>query len=130
MSHFDVDEMPTIAGVSERGVSYHDRRRLQLGCAADLREFKLADRFVLRLLSRDEDPTLLVEFQRAAKTDPRLGLWGRNMHREAAAAALARAGHVEDPRLRGAAHRIASDVSLYLRSELAQKPFRKQSGKT
>lgn len=119
-----------IYGWTERGTVYQYRRLLELGWPADMREFKLADRFLFRLLSRDEDPTLLVEFQRPAKTDPRLGLWGRNMHREAAAAALARAGHVEDPRLRGAAHRIASDVSLYLRSELAQKPFRKQSGKT
>jgi hypothetical protein len=71
-----------------------------------------------------------VEFQRPAKGDHGLGVWARNMHREAAASALARAGRVDDPRLRGAAHKIASDISTYLRSELIQKPFRKQSGKT
>jgi hypothetical protein len=50
---------------------------------------------------------------------------------QGAAAALARNGtHVEDPRLRGAAHRIASDISAYLRSEVATKPFRKARGKT
>ena len=43
---------------------------------------------------------------------------------------MARAGHVEDPRLRGTAHRVASDISNYLRSELAAKPFKKASGKT
>jgi hypothetical protein len=52
------------------------------------------------------------------------------MGTQAAAAALARGSHQEDPRLRGAAHRIASDISLYLRSELAQKPFKKSQGKT
>jgi hypothetical protein len=82
------------------------------------------------LLSRDDDPTLLVEFQRVAKTDPGLGLWARNMGAQAAAAALARGAHEEDPRLRGAAHRIASDISTYLRSEIAQKPFKKAQGKT
>src|SRR5712691_8308144 len=52
------------------------------------------------------------------------------MFREAAASALARAGNSEDPRLRGTAHKAASDISLYLRSDLIGKPFRKQSGKT
>src|SRR2546430_17422971 len=31
---------------------------------------------------------------------------------------LARGAHQDDPRLRGAAHRIASDISMYLRSEV------------
>jgi hypothetical protein len=117
-------------GWKETGTVYQYRRLLELGWPPEMRPFKLADRFLFRLLSRDDDPALLVEFQRAAKTDPGLGAWARNMHREAAAAALAHAGHVEDPRLRGAAHKIASDISNYLRSELAQKPFRKQAGKT
>lgn len=117
-------------GWKETGTVYQYRRLLELGWPPDLRPFKLADRLLFRLLSRDDDPALLVEFQRAAKTDPGLGTWARNMLREAAAAALARAGHVEDPRLRGAAHKIASDMSVYLRGELAHKPFRKQAGKT
>ena len=107
------------------------RALLELGWPADMRPFRLADRFLFRLLSRDEDPALLVEFQRPAKTDAALGFWARNLGREAAAAALARGGHSEDPRLRGAAHRIASDVSQYARSEYATKPpFRKAQGKT
>lgn len=117
-------------GWKEAGTVFQYRRLLELGWPADQRPFRLADRFLFRLLSRDDDPVLQVEFQRAAKTDPGLGIWARNMHREAAAAALARAGHAEDPRLRGAAHKVASDMSLYLRSELIEKPFRKQSGKT
>jgi hypothetical protein len=117
-------------GWKETGTVFQYRRLLELGWTADQRPFKLADRFLFRLLSRDDDPSLQVEFQRAAKTDPGLGLWARNMHREAAASALARAGHVEDPRLRGMAHKVASDISLYLRSGLIEKPFRKLSGKT
>jgi hypothetical protein len=117
-------------GWKEAGTIFQYRRLLELGWDPESHPFKVADRFLFRLLSRDEDPSLLVEFQRPAKNDPGLGVWARNMSREGAAAALARAGRVDDPRLRGAAHKIASDISTYLRSELPQKPFRKQSGKT
>lgn len=41
----------------------------------------------------------------------------------AATAALAESGNVEDPRVRGAAHKIATEISEYLRSPLAEKPF-------
>ncbi|MGH2627879.1 MAG: hypothetical protein ACRDHY_14670, partial [Anaerolineales bacterium] len=119
-----------VYGWKEVGTVFQYRRLLELGWSADQRPFRLADRFLFRLLSRDEDPTLLVEFQRVAKTYPGLGQWAKNLLREAAAAALARAGHIEDPRLRGAAHKVASDISPYLRSELVGKPFRKHSGKT
>lgn len=117
-------------GWKEAGTVFQYRHLLELGWAADQRCFRIADRFLFRLLSRDEDPSLLVEFQRAAKSDPGLALWVRRIGREGAGAALARAGHVEDPRLRGMAHRVASDISQYLRSELAAKPFKKASGKT
>lgn len=119
-----------VYGWKETGTVFQYRRLLELGWPTDQHAFRLADRFLFRLLSRDEDPVLLVEFQRAAKTDPELGAWARNMLREAAAAALARAGHVDDPRLRGAAHKIATDISSFLRSGVLEKPFRKQSGKT
>jgi hypothetical protein len=118
-------------GTTEPGTILQYRHLLELGWPPDQRVFRLADRFLFRLLSRDEDPTLLVEFQRGAKTDPGLALWVRAMSRQAASAALARSGvHAEDPRLRGAAHHIVSDISLYLRSEIATKPFRKAQGKT
>ena len=45
-----------------------------------------------------------------------------------ASAALAEAGYAEDPRLRGAGHKIASSISQFLRSPTAEKPFVK-SGK-
>jgi hypothetical protein len=119
-----------VTGAKEAGTIHQYRSLLEMGWSADMRPFRLADRFLFRLLSRDEDPALLLEFQRAAKTDAALGFWARNLGREAAAAALARAGRAEDPRLRGAAHRIASDVSAYARSEMAAKPpFRKAQGK-
>lgn len=117
-------------GWKETGTVYQYRRLLELGWPGDARPFRFADRFLFRLLSRDEDPALLVEFQRAAKTDPGLARWARSMGAQAAAAALARGAHQDDPRLRGAAHRMASDISLYLRSEFAQKPFKKAHGKT
>lgn len=117
-------------GWKETGTIFQYRRLLELGWPGDARPFRFADRFLFRLLSRDDDPTLLVEFQRAAKSDPGLALWARNMGAQGAAAALARGAHQEDPRIRGAAHRIASDISTYLRSELAQKPFKKAQGKT
>jgi hypothetical protein len=116
-------------GWKEVGTIFQYLRLLELGWPPDARVFRFADRFLFRLLSRDDDPALLVEFQRAAKTDPGLGLWVRSMGAQAAAAALARGAHQDDPRLRGAAHRIASDISMYLRSELAQKPFKKAQGK-
>jgi hypothetical protein len=118
-------------GWKETGTIFQYRRLLELGWPADHRVFRFADRFLFRLLSRDEDPSLLVEFQRPAKTDPGLARWARGMVGQGAAAALARGGaaHAEDPRLRGAAHRVASDISLYLRSGLAEKPFKKAHGK-
>jgi hypothetical protein len=117
-------------GWSEVGTVSQYRHLLEMGWPADHRVFRIADRFLFRLLSRDPDPTLLVEFQRPAKTDPGLGVWARNMGREAAAAALARASRGEDPRLRGAAHNIATAISTYLRSPLVEKPFKKAQGKT
>lgn len=121
---------PTKPGPSDLGTIWQYRRLLEMGWPSDQRPFRFADRFLFRLLSRDEDPLLLVEFQRPAKTDPGLGVWARAMAREAAAAALARAGRGEDPRLRGAAHRIATDMSTFLRSDVADKLFRKLQGKT
>ena len=117
-------------GWAETGTVFQYMRLRETGWPADDRAFRVSDRLLYRLLSRDDDPTLLFEFQRPAKTDPGLGLWARGVSRMAAAAALARAGRVDDPRLRGTAHNVMSDVSLYLRSGLVDKPFRKASGKT
>lgn len=117
-------------GWKEPGTVFQYLRLAELGWPADQRPFRLADRVLFRLLSRDDDPTLLIEFQRRAKTDPGLGAWARGVGRMAAAAALARGGHTEDPRLRGMAHRIVSDISQFLRSDLAEGPFKRTAGRT
>ena len=78
---------------------------------------------LFRLLSRDEDPALLFEFQKLVKSDAEAEAWAREIIREAASAALAEAGYAEDPRLRGAGHKIANAISQFLRSPLAEKPF-------
>jgi hypothetical protein len=115
-------------GIKDVGTIPQYRRLLQLEWPRAGRPFKLADRVLFRLLSRDEDPSLLFEFQKAVKADPEAEAWARGIMREAASAALAEAGYGDDPRLRGSGHRIASAISQFLRSPLAEKPFLK-SGK-
>lgn len=128
-------------GWSEPGTVYQYRRLIELGWPPGERPFRDADRFLFQLLSRiepdDQDRAvaqraqeLLVEFQKVAKGDPGLGRWARRVGREAAACTLARGGHSDDPRVRGTAHTIVSNISQYLRSELAAKPFKKAQGKT
>lgn len=117
------------AGIKDVGTVPQYRRLLQLGYPRAGRPFKLADRLLFRVLSRDEDPALHFEFQKLVKDVPIAAEWIRDHLREAACCALAEAGYMEDPRLRGAAHKIASSVSQFLRSPLAEKPFVK-SGKS
>ncbi|HYK83162.1 MAG TPA: hypothetical protein VEU55_08470 [Gemmatimonadales bacterium] len=128
-------------GWTEIGTVYQYRRLLELGWPPFERPFRDADRFLFQLLSRIEpdDPDkavaqraleLLVEFQRPARNDPGLGRWARQLGREAAACALARGGHLEDPRVRGTAHTVASNISLFLRSTAVDKLFKKAHGKT
>ncbi len=106
------------------------RRLVELGVPASERALRLAERQFFRLLSRDEAPELTFEFKKATKSSAELAAWVRSVMREAAATALAQAGHVEDPRVRGAAHRIASDISQFLRSELAEKPLIRRGSRT
>jgi hypothetical protein len=110
-------------GIKEAGTVSQYRRLLELGVSADERAFRLTDRVFFRLLSRDEDPELAHEYRKAAKADAEYGLWVRALMRDAATAALAQSGQVEDPRVRGSAHRIATEISAFLRSELADKPL-------
>jgi hypothetical protein len=110
-------------GIKEVGTVPQYRRLVELGYPLSARTYKLADRTLFRLLSRDEDPALLYEYQKTTKLEPPVAAWVRELFREGAAAALAEAGHLEDPRLRGAAHKIANAVSTFLRSPLAEKPF-------
>jgi hypothetical protein len=57
-------------GIKDVGTIPNYRRLLQLEWPRASRPFKLADRVLFRLLSRDEDPALLFEFQKQAKSDP------------------------------------------------------------
>ncbi len=113
----------------EPGTVAQYRRLLQLGYPGDARPMKLAERTLYRVLSRDPDPALLFEAEKSLRKDAVAQGWAREAMREAAAGALAEAGHVDDPRLRGAGHRIATAVSQFLRSPLAEDPFTK-AGRT
>lgn len=110
-------------GYKDVGTIAQYRRLIELGVTPDERAFRLPNRFLFRLLSRDESPELLAEYRTATKGNPGLVPWARDHFREGAAAALAHGGLIEDPRVRGAAHRIASQVSHFLRSEYWEKPI-------
>lgn len=111
------------AGIKDVGTIPQLRRLLELGVSHEHRAVRLATRVLFRLVSRDEDPKLLFEFEKLAFAEPGTEPWIRIVLREAAAAALAHAGFGDDPRVRGAAHRILNEVSQFLRSELSQNPF-------
>lgn len=115
----EIDEVGTVAQY---------RRLVQLGVPNTTRPFRLADRLLFRVFSRDDDPLLLGEFEDAVEEDPRTGEWYRNLIRDGAAAALAEAGREDDPRLRGAAHKVVNAVSAFLRSPLVEDPLIKRSG--
>jgi hypothetical protein len=117
-------------GIKDVGTVAQYRRLLELGLSAPARPFRLAERLFHRVLSRDADPSLLFEYQQQAKQNRDLGDWARDLMREAVASALAQAGKNEDPRVRGAAHRILSQVSQFLRSELADKSIVKKGSRS
>ncbi len=115
------------AGIKDVGTIHQYRRLVELGWTQDSRPLKLGSRLLYRLLSRDSDPKLLFEFQKYGAAEPGAEPWIREVVREAAATALAHAGYGDDPRVRGAAHRIANSVSQFLRSELVEQPLVKVS---
>jgi hypothetical protein len=117
-------------GVKGTGTVAQYRRLIQLGVPKDHRPLRLADRPLFRLLSRDPDPKLLFEYQKEAKDNPELGTWVRALMHDAAAATLAEASHIEDPRVRGAAHRVVTGLSSFLRSELVEQPLTKSGSRT
>jgi hypothetical protein len=108
-------------GIKDVGTIHQFRRLVEWCAPGENRAFRLATRLLFRLLSRDDDPKLLFEFQKYGAAEQGTEPWIRTMLREAAAAALAHAGLGEDPRVRGAAHRIANDISQFLRSDLAEE---------
>lgn len=116
-------------GIKGTGTVAEYRHLLELGVPHDERAYRVAERQFFRLLSRDEDPDLLFEYKSAAKKIPQLAPWARALLREGATVALAHAGMQEDPRVRGSAHRVASEVSQFLRSELAEKPLARKGSR-
>ncbi len=112
--------------IDEPGTVAQYRRLLQLGVPTSTRPFRLADRLMFRTLSRDDDPVLYGEFFDSTVDDPDAAEWYRGLIREGVSAALAEAGHEDDPRLRGAAHKILSQVSAFLRSDIADDPVIKR----
>ena len=115
------------AGIKDVGTIHQYRRLAELCWSQESRPLKLAGRLLYRLLSRDSDPKLLLEFQKFGAAEPGVEPWIREIIREAAAAALAHVGSGEDPRVRGAAHKIANAVSQFLRSETVDEPLVKTS---
>ncbi len=109
-------------GIKDIGTVSQYRRLLELGIPATNSALQLTNRLFYRLLSRDVDPKLLFEYQKAAKTNPDIVIWARASMQEAAAAALAHAGLVEDPRVRGAAQHVIDALSHFLNSDAATKP--------
>jgi hypothetical protein len=110
-------------GIADAGTVAQYRRLLELGISPRDRPLRIANRLLFRILSRDDDPSLLFEYQKSGKTNPVLRDWVRDLMREGVTAALAQARKNEDPRVRGSAHRIVTQVSQYLRSDLAEKPI-------
>ena len=116
------------AGIKDVGTLHQYRRLVELAWTQESRALKLGSRLLFRLVSRDEDPKLLFEFQKYGAAEIGVEPWIRGVVREATAAALAAGGFGEDPRVRGAAHHIANEISQFLRSELVEDPLVKASG--
>lgn len=112
--------------ITEPGTVAQYRRLIQLGVPVTTRPFRLAERFMYRALSRDDDPRLLGEFEEEVFDDPETLDSYRDLIRDGICAALAEAGHGDDPRLRGAAHKVVNAVSSFLRSDLAARPLVKK----
>lgn len=112
-------------GVEGVGTIPAVRRLLEYGWDRDTPPLVQARRALFRLLAEDEDPRFLYELGAGRKVaDSREGIRrGRQILREAAAAALAQAGYEADPRLRGAARRILERIDAYLDSALADTPW-------
>ncbi len=116
-------------GIKDVGTIPQFRRLLELGVSREHRALRVGARLLYRLVSRDDDPKLLFEFEKFGHAEPGAEPWIRLIVREAASAALAAGGHGDDPRVRGAAHKILNEVSTFLRSETASSPF-VRSGRT
>lgn len=117
------------AGVKDVGTIPQFLRLVELGWGTETRPLRLGSRLLFRLLSKDADPKLLFEFAKFGQAEPGVEPWIRLVLREAAAASLAASGFADDPRVRGAAHSVANQVSGFLRSpELLEQTLVKSGG--
>jgi hypothetical protein len=116
------------AGIKDVGTVHQFCRLAELGVSSENRSLRLGSRLLFRLVSRDEDPKLLFEYEKFGHAEVGAEPWIRVMLREAAAAGLALGPFGDDPRVRGAAHRILNEVSQFLRSELAEDPLIRSGG--
>ncbi len=116
-------------GIKDIGTISQYRRLIEMGVRPTDRVFQLANRLFFRLLSRDDDPKLLFEYRKSAKANPDVVNWARGEMHEAATAALTHSGQIQDPRVRGAAQRVANALSHFLRSGLTEKPIIKKGAK-
>lgn len=99
------------------------RRLVEWGWSKESPPIAQARRTMFRLLAQDDDPNYLFELAPRGRPDREVVRHGREVLREAAAAALSQAGYEQDPRLRGAARRMLERVDRYLRSPQHEKPF-------
>jgi hypothetical protein len=116
-------------GIRDVGTVAQYRHLVELGAPQKSRSFRLAERLFYRVLSRDETPSLWFEYQKPSAGNPELKSWSRTFLREGVTCALAHAQRIEDPRVRGSAHRVISEVSQFLRSDLADAPLEKKASK-
>jgi hypothetical protein len=110
-------------GLKGIGTVHAVRRLLEYGWDMDTPPLHQARRLLFRLLALDNDAAFAFELvpKRGADADavPR----ARALLREASAAVLAQAGYNKDPRVRGAATRVAIRVNDFLRSPIAESPL-------
>lgn len=116
-------------GIKGVGTVAQYRRLVELGVSPKDRALRFAERLFFRILSRDETPSLWFEYQKPSADNPELKKWTRGFIREGVTCALAHARKIEDPRVRGSAHKVISEVSQFLRSDLAEEPLVKKGAK-
>ena len=74
-------------GIKDVGTLHQYRRLVELGWTQESRSLKLGTRLLFRLVSRDEDPKLLFEYQKFGAAEVGVEPWVREVIREATAAA-------------------------------------------
>jgi hypothetical protein len=110
-------------GIKGVGTVHAVRRLLEYGWDMNTPPLHQARRLLFRLLALDSDRAFTFELVPKRGGDADAVTRARALLREASAAVLAQAGYDKDPRVRGAATRIAVRVDEFLRSPLAESPL-------